>query len=130
MACGISWHEGGQRQIDFGMWRSSDARYLVYLPYSIISEQCYSDITTLVINCRFPVCCMTGDVALGGRKLREEKGHFDDDWKPAEFDTKQIFVSPSVHYAGQECYAESKGYDDNSCARFGEEFVFGSLDRS
>ena len=49
-----------------------------------------------------------GDVALGGRKLSEEEGHYNDDRKPKGFDTKQIFVSPSVRYSGHDCYAKPK----------------------
>ena len=49
-----------------------------------------------------------GDVALGGRKLCEEEGHFNDNRKPSGFDTKQIFVSPSVRYSGHNSYAEPK----------------------
>ena len=49
-----------------------------------------------------------GDVALGGRKLSEEEGHFNDNRKPSGFDTKQIFVSPSVRYSGHNCYAKPK----------------------
>ncbi|XP_070567238.1 neuralized-like protein 4 [Ptychodera flava] len=46
-----------------------------------------------------------GDVALGGTKLSERIGHFTDDWKPNGFDTKQIFVSPTIRYAGTDAYA-------------------------
>ncbi|KAL9978854.1 hypothetical protein ACROYT_G016434 [Oculina patagonica] len=55
-----------------------------------------------------------GDVALGGRKLSEEVGHYNDDRKPKGFDTKQIFVSPSVRYSGHNCYAKSKSFQDPS----------------
>lgn len=51
-----------------------------------------------------------GDVCLGGKQLRESGGHFNDKWKPTEFDTKRIFVSPSVKYAGHQCYAKSTRY--------------------
>lgn len=53
-----------------------------------------------------------GDVALGGRKLSEEEGHFNDNRKPSGFDTKQIFVSPSVRYSGHNCYAKTKSFSD------------------
>ncbi|XP_068725548.1 neuralized-like protein 4 [Montipora capricornis] len=53
-----------------------------------------------------------GDVVLGGRKLSEEAGHFNDERKPSGFDTKQIFVSPSVRYSGHDCYAKSKSFED------------------
>ncbi|XP_070567240.1 neuralized-like protein 4 [Ptychodera flava] len=46
-----------------------------------------------------------GDVALGGTKLSERIGHFTDNWKPNGFDTKQIFVSPTIRYAGTDAYA-------------------------
>ncbi|PFX18848.1 Neuralized-like protein 4 [Stylophora pistillata] len=51
-----------------------------------------------------------GDVALGGRKLSEVDGHFNDNRKPTGFDTKQIFVSPSVRYSGHNCYAKPKSF--------------------
>ncbi|XP_068683146.1 neuralized-like protein 4 [Montipora foliosa] len=53
-----------------------------------------------------------GDVVLGGRKLSEEAGHFNDERKPSGFDTKQIFVSPSVRYSGHDCYAKSKSFEE------------------
>ncbi|XP_073234816.1 neuralized-like protein 4 [Porites lutea] len=53
-----------------------------------------------------------GDVALGGRKLSEEEGHFNDNRKPSGFDTKQIFVSPSVRYSGHNSYAKPKSFED------------------
>ncbi|XP_013389395.1 neuralized-like protein 4 [Lingula anatina] len=46
-----------------------------------------------------------GDVALGGDKISEREGHFKDDNKPEGFDTKKIFVSPSIRYAGHGAYA-------------------------
>ncbi|PFX18844.1 Neuralized-like protein 4 [Stylophora pistillata] len=51
-----------------------------------------------------------GDVALGGKKLSEEDEHFNDDRKPTGFDTKQIFVSPSVRYSGGDSYAKPKSF--------------------
>lgn len=51
-----------------------------------------------------------GDVALGGTTLGERGEHFNDNWKPLGFDTKQIFVSPSIRYAGHNCYAKPERY--------------------
>ena len=53
---------------------------------------------------------MEGDVALGGSKISEGKGHFTDDWKPKGFNTKKIFLSPTIKYAGLEAYARKKEY--------------------
>ncbi|KAI0232664.1 SPRY domain-containing SOCS box protein 2 [Lamellibrachia satsuma] len=53
-----------------------------------------------------------GDVALGGKKIGERPGHFDDKRKPDGFDTKQIFVSPSIRYAGHNAYATPARYED------------------
>ncbi|XP_065842363.1 neuralized-like protein 4 [Oscarella lobularis] len=53
-----------------------------------------------------------GDVALGGSKISEGKGHFTDDWKPKGFNTKKIFLSPTIKYAGLEAYARKKEYVD------------------
>ncbi|KAL9975190.1 hypothetical protein ACROYT_G012319 [Oculina patagonica] len=55
-----------------------------------------------------------GDVALGGRQLSEKIGHFNDERKPTGFDTKQIFVSPSVRYAGHDAYAQPTSFEDPS----------------
>ena len=60
--------------------------------------------TTMFIYCVLRVY-HTGDVALGGKKIGERPGHFDDKRKPDGFDTKQIFVSPSIRYAGHNAYA-------------------------
>jgi hypothetical protein len=49
--------------------------------------------------------CTPGDVALGGSKISEGIGHFNDSWKPHGFDTKKIFLSPTIEYAGMEAYA-------------------------
>ena len=50
----------------------------------------------------------SGTSVLGAGKLRERPGHFDDKRKPKGFDTKQVFVSPSIRYAGHEAYASSE----------------------
>ncbi|XP_046846010.1 neuralized-like protein 4 isoform X2 [Xenia sp. Carnegie-2017] len=55
---------------------------------------------------------MPGDVAFGGSKLREGEGHYNDSWKPHGFDTKQIFVSPSVKYAGCAVYSKKISFTD------------------
>ena len=73
-------------------------KYQLFRKLSLIF--CYS------FNC-------VGDVVLGGRKLSEEEGPFIDNRKPSGFDTKQIFVSPSVRYSGHNCCAKSK-----RCYRF------------
>ena len=44
---------------------------------------------------------LPGRVVMGGGKVRELPGHFTDDWKPTGFDTKQVFVSQSLVYAGR-----------------------------
>ncbi|XP_077870572.1 neuralized-like protein 4 [Saccoglossus kowalevskii] len=53
-----------------------------------------------------------GDVALGGTTLGEREGHYDDSRKPDGFNTKQIFVSPSIKYAGHDAYASSVMWKD------------------
>eukprot|EP00058_Branchiostoma_floridae_P014448 XP_002599936.1 hypothetical protein BRAFLDRAFT_74060 [Branchiostoma floridae] len=52
------------------------------------------------------------DVALGGRKLGEREGHFNPNRKPKGFDTKQVFVTPSIVYAGLDAYASPKKFED------------------
>ena len=46
-----------------------------------------------------------GRAVLGGDKVRELPGHFCDERKPDGFDTKQIFLSPSIKYSGHDAYA-------------------------
>ncbi|KAI0239069.1 SPRY domain-containing SOCS box protein 2 [Lamellibrachia satsuma] len=55
---------------------------------------------------------MPGDKPRGGDKIRERPEHFDDDWKPEGFKTKQVFVSPSIRYAGHHSYATPTKYVD------------------
>jgi hypothetical protein len=31
-------------------------------------------------------------------RIREKDGHYKADWKPAGFDTNQVFLSPSIRY--------------------------------
>ena len=70
--------------------------------------------------CPFVICRMystlkmstsiLGDKIRGGDKIKERPGHFDDDRKPDDFNTKQIFVSPSIRYAGHYSYATPTMY--------------------
>ncbi|XP_019620895.1 PREDICTED: uncharacterized protein LOC109467393 [Branchiostoma belcheri] len=55
---------------------------------------------------------MPGDVTLGGRKIRERDGHFTPTRKPEGFDTVQLFVTPSIVYAGLDAYATPKEFKD------------------
>ncbi|XP_070553384.1 neuralized-like protein 4 isoform X2 [Ptychodera flava] len=57
---------------------------------------------------------MPGDVRMGGAKLSECDGHFSDDNKPQGFDTKQIFLSPSIRYSGCDVYAPTTNFTDKS----------------
>ncbi|XP_078663714.1 uncharacterized protein LOC144906894 [Branchiostoma floridae x Branchiostoma belcheri] len=56
---------------------------------------------------------MPGDVALGGRKLGEREGHFNPTSKPEGFDTAQVFVTPSIVYAGLDAYASPQRFEDD-----------------
>ena len=47
----------------------------------------------------------SGRAVLGGKKIKELPGHFCDGRKPAGFDTKQLFLSPSMRYSGVDAYA-------------------------
>ncbi|XP_066265551.1 uncharacterized protein [Branchiostoma lanceolatum] len=53
-----------------------------------------------------------GDTVLGGHRLGEKPGHITPDSKPEGFDTRQVFVSPSIKYAGCEVYASPQRYKD------------------
>lgn len=46
-----------------------------------------------------------GRAVLGGKKVKELPGHFNDYAKPRGFNTKQVFLSPSMRYAGENTYA-------------------------
>ncbi|XP_070567161.1 neuralized-like protein 4 [Ptychodera flava] len=48
---------------------------------------------------------MAGDITFGGHKLSERPGHYNDHMKPPGFNTKQIFVSPTIRYSGMDAYA-------------------------
>ena len=54
-----------------------------------------------------PFVCVyyLGDVAVDGRKIGERPGHYNDKRKPEGFNTKKIFLSPSIRYAGHNIYA-------------------------
>ncbi|KAI8506477.1 E3 ubiquitin-protein ligase mib1 [Branchiostoma belcheri] len=52
-----------------------------------------------------------GDKTMEGSTLSERDGHYKDSWKPAGFDTKQVFVSPSIHYAGLPAYAKTSSFN-------------------
>ncbi|KAI0234892.1 E3 ubiquitin-protein ligase NEURL1 [Lamellibrachia satsuma] len=53
-----------------------------------------------------------GDVALGGKRIGEKSGHFNDEYKPEGFETRQVFLSPSIRYAGRDTYAKPSSYKD------------------
>jgi hypothetical protein len=53
-------------------------------------------------------CGIAGDITLGGTKINEAEGHYNDKWKPQGFDTRQIFLSPSMKYAGLQVYAKKQ----------------------
>ncbi|XP_077997139.1 protein mono-ADP-ribosyltransferase PARP14-like [Glandiceps talaboti] len=55
---------------------------------------------------------LPGDVILGGKKLAVKDGHFTDDRRPAGFDIRQIFVTPTIKYAGHPAYAHRFPYKD------------------
>ncbi|XP_070553380.1 neuralized-like protein 4 [Ptychodera flava] len=60
---------------------------------------------------------MPGDIRMGGVKLSECPGHFSDENKPQGFDTKQIFLSPSIRYSGCDVYAPESDFLDESTKR-------------
>lgn len=48
---------------------------------------------------------MPGDRTAEGDKLRELDDHYNEKTKPKGFNTKQVFVSPTIKYAGLDTYA-------------------------
>ena len=48
-----------------------------------------------------------GNLIAGGSMVRQPKGHYTKDNKPAGFDVDHIFVSPSIKYSGCEVYAKA-----------------------
>ncbi|XP_078583357.1 uncharacterized protein LOC144866035 [Branchiostoma floridae x Branchiostoma japonicum] len=60
------------------------------------------------------ILLMPGDVALGGFELRVREGHITpDDDCPDGLDPVQVFVSPSIVYAGLDVYASPERFDDD-----------------
>ncbi|XP_070554476.1 neuralized-like protein 4 isoform X2 [Ptychodera flava] len=56
---------------------------------------------------------MPGDIEMEGRKLGERPGHYTEENKPDGFDTKQIFLSPSIRYSGCDVYAFPSKFEDD-----------------
>lgn len=54
------------------------------------------------------ISAISGETMFNGKDIVELCGHYNDDFKPEGFDTKQIFVSPSICYAGNDAYAPVK----------------------
>ena len=50
--------------------------------------------------------CFKGETGLIDKPVTEREGHYNDDRKPEGFDTKQVFVSPSIKYSGHPAYAK------------------------
>ena len=50
----------------------------------------------------------TGDVVFGGQEIKELPGHFNDQRKPRGFDTKSVFLSPTIRYSGLDMYAPTE----------------------
>lgn len=46
-----------------------------------------------------------GETGLSGTSVDEREGHYREGWKPENFNTQQVFLSPSIKYAGM-CYAQ------------------------
>ncbi|XP_077984436.1 uncharacterized protein LOC144439061 [Glandiceps talaboti] len=55
---------------------------------------------------------LPGDTRMGGKRLGEREGHFTEDSKPVNFDTRQIFLSPSIRYSGCDVYAYPTEFSD------------------
>lgn len=55
---------------------------------------------------------MPGETMYNGKGIVELWGHYNDKAKPEGVDTKKIFVSPSIRYAGADEYAPSKSFED------------------
>lgn len=55
---------------------------------------------------------MPGETMYNGKDIVELYGHFNDIRKPEDFDTKQIFVSPSIRYAGADEYSPNESFED------------------
>ena len=53
----------------------------------------------------FECLIISGRAVVGGPKVAERPGHFCEDYGPAGFDTKQVFLSPSILYSGHDAYA-------------------------
>ena len=51
-----------------------------------------------------------GRKLVGGRRIDVRSGHFNENWKPEDFDIYQVFLSPSIRYAGINAYAKPNRY--------------------
>nr|XP_006820344.1 PREDICTED: neuralized-like protein 4-like [Saccoglossus kowalevskii] len=60
---------------------------------------------------------IAGDVGYGGKQIKEGEGHYHDGWKPHKFDTKNIFLSPTIRYAGLEAYSKPFRYRDRKTGK-------------
>lgn len=58
-------------------------------------------------------CLLLGDITNRGEEVFERSGHFTPTRKPyLEFDTKKIFLSPTIKYSGGPAYAKIKERSD------------------
>ncbi|XP_072020610.1 uncharacterized protein [Amphiura filiformis] len=59
-----------------------------------------------------------GDTTMNGETVQEVAGHFNNISKPDGFNTKQVFLSPSIKYAGCEAYAKKRRIHLASSGRY------------
>lgn len=55
---------------------------------------------------------MVEDTGMNDETIKEVPGHFNDKRKPEGFDTKRVFVTPSIIYAGMKQYARPFRYSN------------------
>ncbi|XP_078583959.1 neuralized-like protein 4 [Branchiostoma floridae x Branchiostoma japonicum] len=63
------------------------------------------------------ILLIPGDVAMGGYELPIRTGHLTPENQPDWLDTIQVFVSPSIVYAGHDLYATTKRFHDVTHSR-------------
>ncbi|XP_070568214.1 neuralized-like protein 4 isoform X1 [Ptychodera flava] len=91
-------------------WARFSLRILKHKLYSLANDWHVAFHGTLVENV-MPILdagmlLCPEDVILGGDALSQRPGHFDEHRKPSsDFDTLQIFVSPSIKYVESRAYA-------------------------
>ena len=85
----------------------SDVLHMVKANY--VNSNGYMYVVMLVVTECFSFSD-PGSHLIGGGMVTQPPGHYTANWKPANHDPKQIFVSPSIKYCSfRDVYTKKKG---------------------